>query len=377
MHDDIKTLLEQQGTAFDQFKADYDAALAAERKEREDLEIRLSRPGFTSKTSDAKAVEAERKAVGHFIRNDDVTELKALSVGSDPDGGYLVVTQMADAIRTKVRDVSPIGGLARHIQLDKADSYAEPYDLTDMGAEWTGEVSARTGLQTPSFAMLNVPLHELTTSQVVTQKLLDTNDYNVGSWIEGRIADKFARTEGAAFVAGDGVLKPRGILSYDTSTDGDSTRSDGLLQYVPTGVDGDFAATVKGDKLIDLVYTLRSPYRARAAFLMNTATAGKVRKFKDGQGNYMWSDSLTAGMPATLLGYPVYLDEEMPDIATDSYSIAFGDFFQGYLVIEQQGVKMIRDPYSNKPHVIFYAIRRVGGAVAEGEAIKLLKFSTS
>lgn len=377
-HDEVKTLLIQQGEAFDQFKKTYEDALAAERKEREDLELRLSRGGIaTGNRIEAKAVETERKAVGAFIRSGDETELKAMSVGSDTDGGYTVVRQMADTIRTKVRDLSPIAMLARRETVGAADGWAEPYDLSDMAAEWAGEPAARPGLATPAFGLLTVPPQEIYTSQVVTQKLLDTSNYNLGMWIEGRIADKFARAEGAAFIAGNGIAKPRGLLNYDSVTDGDSTRVDGKVQYVASGADGAFAASNPGDKLVDLIHAMRAPYRANASFLMNKNTAGVVRKFKDGQGRFLWADGLAVGMPDRLLGYPVYLDEEMPDIGSDSLSIAFGDFAQGYVIAEQPGVKMLRDPFSSKPNVVFYAYRRVGGAVADTDAIKLMKFAAA
>jgi len=175
---EIKMMLEQQGAAIEAFRGQHELALAEECKEREDLELRLSRSGFAADGPiEAKAVRAERKAVGAFIRTGDETELKSMSVGSDPDGGYTVVRQMAEAIRTKVRGLSPIANLARRVIIEASDGYAEPYDLDDMAAEWVGETGSRPSLTTPNFALLSVPLEEIYTSQVVTQKLLDTNSY--------------------------------------------------------------------------------------------------------------------------------------------------------------------------------------------------------
>ena len=376
MDSEIKTLLEQQGDAFEAFAAKHNAALAAERKEREALELRLSRSGRSADDREAKA-EPERKALGLFVRDGDDTEIKAMSAGIDPAGGYTVMDTMANTIRTKVRSLSPVAMLARRVVLTKGDGFSEPYDTSDMSATWAGETQSRDAETTPVLAMLNVPLHELTTNQTVTQKLLDVSNYDLGAWLEGRIGDKFARSIGAAVVTGSGIARPRGYTTYTTSTAGDSTRTDGQLQHIATGVSGDFAASAKGDKLIDMVYTLRAPFRANACFMMNSTTAGLVRKFKDGQGNYLWADSMQAGQPSRLLGYPCYLDEELPDIGANTYSIAFGDFGQGYLMVEQPGIKLLRDPFSSKPNVQFYAYQRVGGGVADCDAIKLLKFGTS
>lgn len=373
---EIKNLIEAQGDAFEAFRANMEAKMAEERKEREELESRLNRGGLS--VPGAKSFDpAERKAVAAFVRKGDDSELKAMSVGSDPDGGFIVIPQMADAIMDKLREVSPLGGLARRVTMGPGDSFEEPQEDGDTGAEWTGETSTRSPTTSPTLKMFKVPLEECTATVRVTQKLLDDTGFDLGAWIEGRIADRFARLEGAAFVTGNGALKPRGITTYDVSTDDDSTRADNTLEYVASGASGAFAGSEPEDKLVDLVYSLRAPYRANASWLMNRATAGLVRKMKDAQDRFLWTDSLAAGEPAMLLGFPVYLDEEMPTIAANSLSIAFGDFTRGYTVIERPGIKMLRDPFSAKPHVDFYATRRVGGGVADFDAIKLMKFAAS
>lgn len=382
--DEIKGLILEQGRAFDAFRdahgdriTSLEKKLASEAREREDLEARLNRKGFSADGRENNtAAEAEFKALGEFAKSGDDAELKSLSVGTDPDGGYTVLPQMANTIRTKVRDVSPIARLARHVILDRADGYQEPFDRDDMAAQWTGEGGSRPGLDTPNFGLLNVPLDEIYTSQVVTQKLLDTSMLNVGDWVESRISNKFARSEGAAFIAGDGISKPRGLLSYQTASDDDGNRDEGVVQYVASGASGAFGSS-PGDKLVDMVHTLRAPYRANAVWLMNRKTAGVVRKIKATDGHYLWTDGLSEGMPDRLMGFPVYLDEEMPDIAANSLSIAFGDMSQAYVIVEQPGIKILRDPFTSKPNVIIYAYRRVGGAMAEDEAVKLMKFAAS
>jgi len=205
-----------------------------------------------------------------------------------------------------------------------------------------------------------------------SQRLLDDTAFDIDSWLAGRIADKFARSEAAAFINGDGVDKPTGFLTAP-QIDNDVWVW-GNLGYVVTGTDGGFSGA---DALIDLVYALGAEYRAGASFVMNSKTAGTVRKLKDGDGRFLWSDGLVAGEPARLLGYPVLIAEDMPEIASDSAAIAFGDFGAGYTVAERPDLRVLRDPFSAKPHVLFYATKRVGGAISDYAAIKLLKFGTA
>lgn len=377
--EELKKLLEEQGKAFESFKDRHDKALADERKARDQLEMRLNRMGLAGTLPDAGAhsLNEERKAIASFVRTGNDLELKAHSVSSDPDGGYLVFPQIASAIRTKVRDVSVMARLARRVSIGKHDAFEEPFDQTDIGATWVGEKESRPETASATLGVLRVQLHEIYALQVVTQKLLDTTDLDLGEWVVGRIGDKFARSEGTAYVSGDGVNMPRGLLTYPTAATPDSTRPVGTFQHIASGAAGAFAASNPQDRLVDLIYSLRTPYRQNARFVMNMATAGAVRKMKDADGRFLWSDGLGAGQPARLLGFPVELDEAFPDIAANSLSIAFGDFEQAYTVVEQAGIKMLRDPYSSKPNVQFYGYRRVGGGAAETEAVKFLKFSTT
>ncbi len=230
----------------------------------------------------------------------------------------------------------------------------------------------RTGTGTPQIDRINIPLHELSALPKTSQRLLDDSAFDIEGWLAGRIADTFARAEAAAFVSGNGVDKPRGILDYPrVDDDGWAWNS---LGYVATGTDGGFDATNPADTVIDLVYRLGAPYRAGASFVMNSRTAGALRKLKDADGRFLWTDGLSAGEPARLLGYPVLIAEDMPDIASDACAVAFGNFEAGYTIAERPDLRVLRDPFSAKPHVIFYATKRVGGAVSDFAAIKLLKF---
>ena len=216
---------------------------------------------------------------------------------------------------------------------------------------------------------ISIPLHELSELPKASQRLLDDSAFDIESWLAGRIADKFSRAEAAAFLNGDGIDKPTGILTHGV-VENDSW-SWGNIGYVATGSDGDIGG---GDAIVDLVYALGAEYRANGVFVMNSKTSGQVRMLKDGDGRFLWSDGLAAGEPARLMGYPVLVAEDMPGVASDSFSIAFGDFSAGYTIAERPDLRVLRDPFSAKPHVLFYATKRVGGDVSDFAAIKLLKF---
>jgi len=347
------------------------------------------RGSVVENAANTEALRAEREAIGEFIRSggadiDELaTELGALetrdgmSVSSDPDGGYLVTPAMADAIRRRQFDVSPIARLARRVTLATGDAFEETVDSSDIGAEWVEEKEARPELDATKLKKMRVPLNEIYTLQPITQRLMDDSSYNLGAYIEEKISDKFARKAGQAFINGDGNKKPEGLLFRPSSPLPDGERDFFVLQHVNTGVGDGWPASDPADVLIDLVYTLRAPYRANARWLMNLKTAGVVRKMKDTEGNNIWANSLAAGQPALLLGYPVEIDEEMPDIGDDTVPIAFGDFQQGYIVIDRPGTRILIDPYTRKPYVLFYGYHRIGGQVQNGEAIKLLRFAAS
>ncbi len=233
------------------------------------------------------------------------------------------------------------------------------------------ETTASTETDTPQIDRVTIPLHELSALPKASQRLLDDSAFDIEGWLANRIADKFARAEAAAFVKGDGVDKPKGFLAH-TAVD-DTIWAWGNLGYVPTGVDGD----VTPEAIIDLVYALGAQYRANASFVMNSKTAGYVRKLKDNDGRFLWTDGLAAGQPPVLMGYPVLIAEDMPDVASNAHAIAFGDFAAGYTVAERPDLRVLRDPFSAKPHVLFYATKRVGGDVSDFAAIKLLKFATA
>lgn len=378
---DPAAVAQQITVAFQDLRSGWDERYADLQAQLADLAARSASREISGGGDFNRSATVERKAWASFVRSGDesgLAEVRAsMSVGSDPDGGYTVSPVMGTAIQRTLFDASPLARLARRVSIGAGDAFEEPWDVSDIGAEWVGETQARPSLDGTKLKMLSYPVMEIYTNQVVTQRLLDDSSFDLGSWIETKISDKFARTEAAAFVHGDGVLKPRGLLTYPTAATPDATRPFGTIEHVNTGASAAFPAAPDGvDKLVDLVYALRSPYRPNARFLMNRKTAGLIRKLKDGEGRFIWQAGGAAGQPDTLLGFPIELDEEFPDIAANSLSIAFGDFAQAYITVDKPGIRMIRDPFTARPHVVIYAYRRVGGGLQNSEAVKFLRFGS-
>lgn len=380
---ELKELLTEQGKAFEGFKNDMQIKLDTERKEREELEARLQRANLTGGVSNGKgtAEQLEEKEVflNEFIRKgrgSNLPEKKDMSVGSDPDGGYAVPELISSDIEKHLRELSSMRQVARVINV-AGGTYKQLLNVGGITSGWVGETASRPKTDTPRLEAIIPPIGEIYANPAVTQHILDDAVFNVGEWLVKEIAEEFSVQENAAFISGTGGVKPKGLLSGDISTDADSTRTHGELQYIVTGVNGAFPTTNPIDKLIDLVQSLRPPYRANASWLMSSTTLFMISKFKDGNGNMIFQPSLAKGLPSTLLGYPVYEEENMPDPDTDSLSIAFGDFMKGYLILDRNGPMVLRDPYTNKGFVHFYTIKRVGGHLINDQAIKLLKFGTS
>ncbi len=326
----------------------------------------------------ADVAAPHQKAFAAYLRSGDddglrglEIESKAMSSSVAADGGYLVDPQTADRIKGTLSATSSIRAIASVVAVD-ATSYDVLVDHTEMGAGWATETGGLTETATAQIDRISIPLNELSALPKASQRLLDDSAFDIEGWLAGRIADKFARSEAQAFINGDGIDKPRGILDYPVVDNGGWTW--GNLGYVVSGTVGGIA---DGDPIVDLVYSIGAEYRANGTFVMNSKTAGTIRKLKDNDGRFLWSDGLAAGEPARLLGYPVLIAEDMPDVAADAYAIAFGDFGAGYTVAERPDLRVLRDPFSAKPHVLFYATKRVGGAVSDFAAIKLLKFATS
>jgi len=296
--------------------------------------------------------------------------MKSLSVGSDPDGGYFVEPDTSGRIVTKIFETSPMRQVANVMTIG-TNALEGIYDLDESDAGWVGETQSRPETGTPKIAAWSIPVHEMYAEPRITQKLLDDSMVNVEAWLADKVSTKFARKENAAFVNGDGVGKPRGFLTYASGT-----TLPGTIQQRNTGVSGGFATGGAGaDILINTIYGLKQGYRSGSNWFMPRSATSEVRKLKASDGSYLWQPGIMAGQPATLLGYSVIEFEDMPDIAADSLSIAFGDMNEAYQIVDRVGVRVLRDPYTAKPYIKFYTTKRVGGDVLNFEAIKIIKFA--
>jgi HK97 family phage major capsid protein len=316
--------------------------------------------------------------VNRYIRQglEAGVEMKSFSGATGAAGGYAVPREIDAVIDSALKAISPIRQIANVVKTSTA-GYRKLVSTGGVASGWASETGARPETNTPVFSEIAPPSGELYANPSASQAMLDDAAFDVESWLANEIAMEFAKAEGAAFVSGNGTNRPKGFLTYAATNEADSVRAFGTLQYVAAGAAGNFAASNPQDKLIDLVQSLKAPYRQGAAFVMNSATLARIRKFKTADGSFLWQPSLVAEQAATLLGYPVIEAEDMPDIAADSLSIAFGNFAQGYVIAERNETSILRDPFSNKPFVSFYAVKRIGGAVTNSEAIKLMKFAAS
>ena len=346
-------------------------------KALDDLTLKMKRPqlGGTDKdqpTEHKRAFEAYvRKGETHGLFD---IEAKSMSIGSNADGGYLVPAETETEIGRLLSNASAIRAISDVRQVSAA-VYKKPFAITGAASGWIGEAAVRPETASATLAELQFPTMELYAMPAATQSLLDDSVVNLDQWIAGEVQTVFAEQESQAFVTGNGVNKPRGFTDYTKVADASWTW--GNMGYLATGVAGAFAASNPTDKLIDLAYALKAGFRQNANWVMNRKTQGVIRKFKDAQGNYIWQPAITADGKASLMNFPITESEHMTDIATDSYSLALGDFKQGYLVVDRVGIRILRDPYSSKPYVLFYTTKRVGGGVQNFEAIKLMKFVVS
>ncbi|GHF18134.1 phage capsid protein [Kordiimonas sediminis] len=352
------------------------------------LETKMARPeasaDYTLEQEDSGALAYKGAFLDDFILKGDETQVrklaarsleeKALSTSSAT--GTLVPEDIDGEIERQLLAQSPLRSYLK-VKAIETGSYKRLVSTGGTASGWAGEEDARTETTAPGLREIVIDTGELYSNAAATQRALDDMQFDAEQWLMEEVADEFAAKETAAIISGSGVNQPRGILSGGMSADSDGARTFGYLQYRLTGVSGGWKAADPSDDLIDLVHDLNPRYRQGAIFVMNSKTLADVRKFKDADGNFIWRPGLQDGQPDRLLGYPVIEVEDMPDVAADSFSVAFGNFERGYTLVERTGTRVLRDPYSNKPYVHFYATRRVGGALINDAAIKLLKFGTT
>jgi HK97 family phage major capsid protein len=400
---EIKSATEELARAFEAFKENNDTRLAGLERKSGDVVLEekvdrigkdisrlqdmvtgfktvMRRPAF-SKDMYVSPMESEHKQA--FLRyvskghEGDLGNLesKAMSVISDPDGGYLVPTEISERIVTRQFDTTPMRQLAT-VMTVTSDALELLRDTNDADAQWLGEMDTRPDTDPGQFGRVRIAVFELHAQPKATQKLLDDANLNVEEWLTSKIAGRFSRKENSAFVNGDGITMPRGFATYPTAATADDTRTWGTLEHVATGVAGGFAASNPSDHLIALMHRLKAGYLPKASWIMPRAVAELIRKFKESTTNaYIWQPGLQAGQPATLLGFPVQLGEDMPALASGSLSLALGNFSEGYTIVDRIGLRILRDPFTAAPFVKFRCSKRVGGDVTNFDAIKFLKFA--
>lgn len=364
---------------FNGFQAEVTSALHQQEERLTMLQAKTMTYGRPVLSTAVDTEEPHKKAFNAYLRHGDdealrglTLEGKALSTAVASDGGFLVDPRTADTVKSMLVATGSIRSIASVVTVD-ASNFDVLIDRSDVGTGWVTETGSVSETATPLIERISIRLHQLAAMPKASQRLLDDSAFDVEGWLAEKIASRFIRSESAAFVNGDGVDKPKGFLLPAKVTNASWTW--GSLGYVPSGAAADFPATNAVDCIVNLVYALAAPYRANATFVMNSKTAGAVRKMKDADGRFMWADGLAVAEPPRLMGYPVLICEDMPDIAANAHAIAFGDFAAGYTIAERTDLRILRDPFSAKPHVLFYATKRVGGDISDFAAIKLLKFA--
>jgi HK97 family phage major capsid protein len=316
----------------------------------------------------------EKSAFDGYIRTGASfgLEVKAGLSSAPTSGGYIVPAETERAIERRLMAGSPMREIAT-VRTVASGVFRKPVSTAGIASGWVAETAARPETDPATLALLEFPAADLYASPAATQSLLDDALINLDDWLAAEVEDAFAAQETQAFVIGDGVNKPKGFLSYPTVAD--AGQAWGQIGSVASGAAGAFGGPNPTDRLIDLVYAPKARYRPNGRFVMNRRTVSAIRKFKDADGNYIWAPATRPGETASLLGYAVTEIETMPDLAANSLSIAFGDFARGYLIVDRAGVRVLRDPYSAKPYVLFYTTKRVGGGVQNFDAIKVMRFS--
>ena len=378
---EVKSAMAGFVNAFKGFQDDVKQSLQQQEERLNMLDRKTMTYARPALSAHAEIDLSHKKAIATYLRTGDddalrglTLEGKAMSTAVSADGGFLLNPQMSENIMSMLGSTASLRSIANVVQVD-AGSYDVIVDNTDVGSAWQSEVAAVTESATPNINRISIKLHDLSAMPKASQRLLDDAAFDVEGWLSDKIATRFIRAEAQAFVNGTGVDQPKGLLLPAKVANASWTW--GNLGYIPTGAASDFATTNPIDCLVTLVYSLAADYRANATFVMNSKTAGAVRKIKDTEGRFMWSDGLIVNAPATLMGYRVLISEDMPDIAANAHPIAFGDFRSGYTIAERPDLRILRDPFSAKPNVLFYASKRVGGDITDFAAIKLLKVAVS
>ena len=419
---EVKKAVETLGKTFEEFKTKNDERLSQAEKKGEDavtkdeveklnsaveeakselkkqldeLEAkanRLALGGGGEASSETKAAAAFGEMIGKGEYSPDelkqyradldgylrTAEVKAttMQVAIDPSGGYWVTPDVSGRMVKKIYESTPMRQLANVVSIG-VDRLEGPIDNGEFDAAWVGETGTRSQTDTSQLGMWAIEVNELYAYPKVTQKLLEDSKINVESWVSDKATSKFSRKENTAFISGDGVRKPKGILKYPTAVSDDNARAWGTFQHVVSGKADGFAATNPADNLLDLIFELKAFYRQNANFMMARRSMRDVRKLKDGQGNYLVDLRLRDGaLVESIFGFAVTDGEDMPAIGANAFPIAFGDFNEAYTIVDRLGTSVVRDNITQPGFVKYHMRRRVGGGAVNFEALKLFKIST-
>ena len=401
---ELKDVIENIGKAFESFKADNDkrlkeieskghpdpllaekvekinadlTALGDLKRQLEIVEAAVARSQFIGGgTAENKEALLRAKAFSHLMRGniDSVKDMDiqaSASTLSDPDGGFTVPEEVDLAIDRIQGTLSAMRRLST-VRAISTDTYKKLVSQGGATSGWVAEKGTRAETDNPTLKEIAINTKELYAMPAATQMLLDDSRVDIGGWLADEVGIEFNEEEGAAFISGNGVEKPKGIAAY--SMVANASYAWGKVGYIAGG----HASLLNNmDKLIDLQHALKTSYRNGAAWLMNDATCGVIRKFKDGDGNYIWRPGLMEDKPDTLLGKPVEYDDNVDDIGANKYPIFYANFKRAYLIVDRLGTRVLRDPYTSKPYVLFYTTKRVGGGIIMYEAVKTLKIAAS
>ena len=342
-----------------------------------ELEAKFNRPEFGGKTADDMAKAEHKKAFNEYLRkgmDDGLKDLqiKAMSIGTDADGGYAVPTEMSTEIY-KYLEASSVMRQVCNVRAVGTEDIKQLVDIGGVNSGWVAETDQRSETNSPQLAQVTPFFGELYANPSATQKAIDDIFFDVEAWLSESIAREFAKAENLAFTTGNGTNKPKGLLAVTMATTDDDTRAFGTFQYLKTGAASTLPATNPGDLLIDLIMSVKPKYHSNARFMFNRTTLAEIRKLKDGQNNYLWQLGFSENSPSTILGFPYAINDDMPSIGANALCMAFGDFREAYTILDRVGIRVLRDPYTNKPYVNFYTTQRVGNMILNSEAVKFVK----
>ncbi|MPL66031.1 hypothetical protein SDC9_11699 [bioreactor metagenome] len=394
MDPEVKKALEDLGKSWKDYRETNDARMEAIEKGLGHAELDAKLANIEASITEAKAQinrinlggagqashqgpsAIANELVGWMRNKDRQTQfVSKVSASVNADGGFIVIPEIDTEIARVASATCAMRGLA-NVKTIGRPSFVKFVNKGGLTASGDDEGDEKTGNEgTPGLARIEIFAHNLRTRPVATEESLEDLDFDVGGWLAEEAGIAFAEKEDDWFIDGDGKKKARGFLSHTIVAN--ASYEWGKIGYIASGAAADFASSNPSDKIIDLIHSLKAKYRRNGVFLTNNLTLAKIRKFKDGQGNYLWQPSFVAGQPDMLAGYPVSEDDYMPDVGANAYPLAFADWKQGYQIVDRRGIKILVDPYTTEGAVKFRTYKRVGGDVINFEAIKLLKIASS